>query len=163
MCISDHCVCFCTAAARPCRPCGSRMLKDFQGWASMVQTGMALASPTKKKGGQRGVEGSPPGALKGLGWETSWAAPRAPNCGPERRRMHAHRLTLLFTRHCPQCHAAVRKGAAGVVRSLGRLYCCQAHADTHGQQLDTLFHDFQRRHAAHHGENRLLPEGEAKS
>jgi hypothetical protein len=51
--------------------------------------------------------------------------------GPERRRMHAHWLTMLLTRHCPQCHAPVWKGAAGVVRGLGRLYCCQAHADMH--------------------------------
>jgi hypothetical protein len=71
--------------------------------------------------------------------------------------MHAHWLTLLLTRHCPLCYATVRKGAAGVVRGLGRLYCCQAHADTHGQQQDTVFHDFQRRHAACHGDNRLLP------
>lgn len=71
--------------------------------------------------------------------------------------MHAPWLTLLFTRHCPQCRAAVRKGAAGVVRRVGRLYCCQAHADTHGQQLDTVCHDVQRQHAARHGENRLLP------
>jgi hypothetical protein len=87
------------------------------------------------------------------------------NGGPERRRMHARWLTMLLTRHCPQCHAAVRKGDAGVVRSLGRLYCCQAHAATHAQQLDTALHDFQCRHAACHGANRLLPsagEGEPR-
>jgi hypothetical protein len=54
-----------------------------------------------------------------------------PTCGPERRRMHAQWLTMLFTKHCPLCRSAVRPGAAGVVRRLGRLYCCQAHADTH--------------------------------
>jgi tetratricopeptide (TPR) repeat protein len=71
--------------------------------------------------------------------------------------MCPHWLTLLFTKHCPLCHAAVWKGAAGVVRGLGRLYCCQAHADTHEQRLDTARHDFYRRHAACHGDNRLLP------
>jgi hypothetical protein len=77
--------------------------------------------------------------------------------------MHAHWLTMLFTRHCPLCHSAVRQGDAGVVRRLGRLYCCQVHADTHAQQLDIAFHDFQCRHATHHGDNRLLPHrGEGK-
>ncbi len=71
--------------------------------------------------------------------------------------MHAPWLTLLLTKHCPQCHAAVRKGAAGVVRGLGRLYCCQAHAATHAQLLDTARRAFQHRHAASHGDNRLLP------
>jgi hypothetical protein len=77
--------------------------------------------------------------------------------------MPAHWLTMLFTKYCPQCHATVRKGTAGVVRGLGRLYCCQAHADTHAQQLATARHDFQGRHAACHGDNRLLPSaGEGK-
>jgi hypothetical protein len=71
--------------------------------------------------------------------------------------MHAHWLTLLFTKHCPQCRAPVRKGDAGVVRALGHRYCCQAHADTHGQRLHTARHDFSHRHAASHGDNRLLP------
>jgi hypothetical protein len=73
------------------------------------------------------------------------------------RRIHASWLTMLFTKHCPQCHIAMRKGAAGVVRRLGRLYCCQAHADMHAEQLDAALHDFQCRHAACHGDNRLLP------
>jgi hypothetical protein len=63
---SNHHVCFCTAAARPCRPCCSRMLKDCHGLASMVRAGMALAPPTRKKSGQSGLECSPPGALEGL-------------------------------------------------------------------------------------------------
>jgi hypothetical protein len=61
--------------------------------------------------------------------------------------------TLLFTRHCPLCRAVVQKGGAGVVHHLGRLYCCQAHANTHEQQLEAV-----RRH----GRNRLLPEDEAQ-
>lgn len=44
-----------------------------------------------------------------------------------------------------------------MVRGLGRLYCCQVHADTHEQRLDTANHNFYRRHAACHGDNRLLP------
>ena len=71
--------------------------------------------------------------------------------------MHVHWLTMLFTKHCPLCRSAVRPGTAGVVRRLGRLYCCQAHADAHAQQLDTALHDVQCRHAACHGGNRLLP------
>ncbi len=73
--------------------------------------------------------------------------------------MHAHWLTTLLTRHCPQCHAAVRKGTAGMVRSLSRLYCCQAHADTHASSLATARHDFQRQHAACHPGSTLLPSG----
>jgi hypothetical protein len=71
--------------------------------------------------------------------------------------------TLLFTRHCPLCQAAVRKGGAGVVRRLGRLYCCQAHAQTGEQQLEAARRAFQRGHAARHGRNRLLPEDEPES
>ncbi len=71
--------------------------------------------------------------------------------------MHAHWLTLLFTKHCPQCRAPVRTGDAGVMRGVGRLYCCQAHADTHARHLDTARRDFQHQHAARHGDNRLLP------
>jgi hypothetical protein len=71
--------------------------------------------------------------------------------------MRPHWLTMLFTKHCPLCQAAVWKGAAGVVRGLGRLYCCQVHADTHEQRQDTARHDFHRRHATCHGDNRLLP------
>jgi hypothetical protein len=69
--------------------------------------------------------------------------------------------TLLFTRHCPLCQAVVRKGGAGVVRHLGRLYCCQVHADTDEQQLDASRRAFQREHAARHGRNRLLPEDDS--
>jgi len=79
--------------------------------------------------------------------------------------MHAQWLTMLFTKHCPLCRSAVRPGAAGVVRRLGRLYCCQAHADTHEQQLYIALHDVQCRHAACHGGTRLLPprgEGEPR-
>ena len=74
--------------------------------------------------------------------------------------MHAHWLTLLFTRYCPQCHATLRKGRAGVVRSLSRLYCCQTHADTHASRLATARHDFQYQHAACHPGSTLLPPGE---
>jgi hypothetical protein len=66
MCTSNHHMCFCTAAARPFRPCGSRMLKDFHGLASMIRAGMALANRIRKTGGQRGLECSPPGAIEGL-------------------------------------------------------------------------------------------------
>ena len=83
-----------------------------------------------------------------------------PTRGPERGRMHAHWLTMLLTKHCPQCRAAVRQGAAGVVRGVGRLHCCQAHADTHAQQLDTDRRDFQHQHAACHPGSPLLPPGE---
>jgi hypothetical protein len=83
-----------------------------------------------------------------------------PNRGPERRRMHAHWLIMLFTRHCPQCHAAVRNGTAGVVRGLSRLYCCQAHAAMHASSLATARHDFQHQHAACHPGSTLLPPGE---
>jgi hypothetical protein len=82
-----------------------------------------------------------------------------PNRGPERRRMHAHWLTLLFTRYCPQCRAPVRKGTAGSVRSGSRRYCCQAHADTHAARLATARHDVQRQHAARHPGSTLLPPG----
>ena len=66
---------------------------------------------------------------------------------------------MLFTKHCPQCHIAVQKGAAGVVRGSGRLYCCQVHADTHEQHLDTARHDFQHQHTARHPGGTLLPLG----
>jgi hypothetical protein len=69
----------------------------------------------------------------------------------------AHWLTMLFTKHCSLCHAGVRPPGAGIVRAFGRLYCCQAHADRHTQCLDTACHKFSRRHATHHGDNRLLP------
>jgi hypothetical protein len=42
------------------------MLKDFCGLASMIRAGMALASHIKKKGGQRGLQFSPPGSIEGL-------------------------------------------------------------------------------------------------
>jgi hypothetical protein len=71
--------------------------------------------------------------------------------------------TLLFTRHCPLCLAVVQKEGADVARHLGRLYCCQAHANTHKQQLEVARRAFQRGHAARHGRNRLLPEDEAQS
>ena len=71
--------------------------------------------------------------------------------------------TLLLTRHCPLCQAAVRKGGAGAVRHLGRLYCCQAHAQTGEQQLEAARRALRRGHAARHGRNRLLPEDEAPS
>jgi hypothetical protein len=70
--------------------------------------------------------------------------------------------TLLFTRHCPLCRAVVQKGGAGVVHHLGRLYCCQAHANTHEQQLEAVRRAFRRGHDARHGRNRLLPEDEAQ-
>jgi hypothetical protein len=66
MCTSNHCVCFCTAAAMPFHPCCSRILKDFRGLASMIRAGMALAPHIRKKGGQRGLEFSPPGSIEGL-------------------------------------------------------------------------------------------------
>jgi hypothetical protein len=74
--------------------------------------------------------------------------------------MHAHWLTLLFTRYCPQCHVTVGKGTPSIVRSLSRLYCCQAHADTHASNLATARHDFQHQHAACHPGSTLLPPGE---
>jgi hypothetical protein len=74
--------------------------------------------------------------------------------------MPAHWLTMLLTKYCPQCHAPVRKGTAGVVRGLGRLYCCQTHADTHVSSLATARHHFQRQHAACHPGSTLLPPGE---
>jgi hypothetical protein len=69
--------------------------------------------------------------------------------------------TLLFTRHCPLCRVVVQRADAGVVRHLGRLYCCQAHADTAEQQLDASRRAFQREHASRHGRNRLLPEDDS--
>jgi hypothetical protein len=51
MCISNHHGCFCTAAAMPFHPCGSRMLKDFHGLASMSRAGMALAPPIRQEEG----------------------------------------------------------------------------------------------------------------
>ncbi len=74
--------------------------------------------------------------------------------------MHAHWLTMLFTRHCPQCHATVWKGTVDMVRSLSRRSCCQAHADTHASRLATARHDFQHQHAARHPGSTLLPPGE---
>jgi hypothetical protein len=69
--------------------------------------------------------------------------------------------TLLLTRHCPLCRAVVQKGDAGVVRHLGRLYCCQAHATADEQQLEAARRAFQREHAARHGRTRLLPEDDS--
>jgi len=73
-----------------------------------------------------------------------------PTRGSERGRTHTHWLTMLLTTYCPQCRTVVRKGAAGVVRGEGRLSCCQAHADTCEQHLDTDCRDFQHQHAACH-------------
>ena len=69
--------------------------------------------------------------------------------------------TLRLTRYCPLCRAVVQKGSAGVVRHLGRLYCCQAHADADEQQLEAARRAFLHAHAARHGRNRLLPEDDA--
>jgi hypothetical protein len=66
VCISNHHGCFCTAAAMPFHPGGSRMLKDFHGLASMSRAGMALASHIREKDGQRGLECSPPGSIEGF-------------------------------------------------------------------------------------------------
>lgn len=75
--------------------------------------------------------------------------------------MYAYRwLTMLLTRHCPQCHDPVRNRTAGVVHTLSRLYCCQAHADTYESSLAAARHDFQHQHAAFHPGSTLLPPGE---
>ena len=74
--------------------------------------------------------------------------------------MRAHRWTKLFLKRCPLCQDVVQDGAAAVVRCLGRLYCCQAHADTDASRLATTRHDFQHQHAARHPGNTLLPPGE---
>jgi hypothetical protein len=71
--------------------------------------------------------------------------------------MRAHRWTKLFLRRCPLCQDVVQDGTAGVVRCLGRLYCCQAHADRDEASLYRALQAFHRRHAARHGGNRLLP------
>jgi hypothetical protein len=71
--------------------------------------------------------------------------------------MRAHRWTKLFLKRCPLCQEVVQDGAAGVVRCLGRLYCCQAHADRDEASLYRALQAFHRRHAALHGSNRLLP------
>ena len=69
MCTANHCVCVCTAAAMPFHPCGSRMLAEGCLWRSLDDPsghGSCLASHIRKKGGQRGGEVSPPGAIEGL-------------------------------------------------------------------------------------------------
>jgi hypothetical protein len=71
--------------------------------------------------------------------------------------MRTHRWTKLFLKRCPLCQEVVQDGAAGVVRCLGRLYCCQAHADRDEASLYRALQAFHRRHAARHGGNRLLP------
>ena len=71
--------------------------------------------------------------------------------------MRAHRWTKLFLKRCPLCQEVVQDGAAAVVRCLGRLYCCQAHADTDEASVYRALQAFHRRHAARHGGNRLLP------
>jgi hypothetical protein len=71
--------------------------------------------------------------------------------------MRTHRWTKLFLKRCQLCQEPVQNGAAGVVRCLGRLYCCQAHADRDEASLDQALQAFHRRHAARHGGNRLLP------
>jgi hypothetical protein len=71
--------------------------------------------------------------------------------------MHAHRWTKFFLKRCPLCQEVVQGGTAGVVRCLGRLYCCQAHADRDEASLHRALQAFHRRHAARHGGNRLLP------
>ena len=71
--------------------------------------------------------------------------------------MRVHRWTKLFLKRCPLCQEVVQDGAAGVVRCLGRLYCCQVHADRDEASLYRALQAFHRRHAALHGSNRLLP------
>jgi hypothetical protein len=71
--------------------------------------------------------------------------------------MRARRWTKLFLKRCPLCQEVVQDGAAGVVHFLGRLYCCQAHADRDEASLDLALQAFHGRHAARHGGNRLLP------
>jgi hypothetical protein len=121
MCTSNHGVCFCTAAARPCRPCGSRMLKDCHGLASMARAGMALAPPTRQKGGPSGLECSPPGALEGLA-----GSPQVLLTGPTepwpRKKTYARPLTdLALYQALPAvpCHRAERGRGCGA--RLGRL------------------------------------------
>jgi hypothetical protein len=75
----------------------------------------------------------------------------------EGRAMRTHRWTKRFLKRCPLCQEVVQDGAAGVVRCLGRLYCCQAHADRDEASLYRSLQAFHRRHAAQHGSNRLLP------
>jgi hypothetical protein len=65
MCPSSHHGYFYTAAALPCHPCCLRMLKDSHGLAAMLRAGMALAPSIRQKGGERGLECSPPGAVEG--------------------------------------------------------------------------------------------------
>ena len=71
--------------------------------------------------------------------------------------MRVHRWTKLFLKRCPLCQEVVQDGAAGVVRCLGRLYCCQAHADRDEAGLYRALQAFRRRHAGRHGGNQLLP------
>jgi hypothetical protein len=71
--------------------------------------------------------------------------------------MRAHRWSKLFLKHCPLCQDVVQDGAAGVVRCLGQLYCCQAHADRDEASLYRALQAFHRRHTARHGGKRLLP------
>jgi hypothetical protein len=71
--------------------------------------------------------------------------------------MLTHILTKLFPMRFPLCQAAVQDGAVSVVRRLGHLYRCQAHADRDEASLDQALQEFQHRHAIRHGSNRLLP------
>jgi hypothetical protein len=71
--------------------------------------------------------------------------------------MRAHRWTKLFLKRCPLCQEVVQDGAAAVVRCLGRLYCCQAHADSDEASLHRALEAFHGCHAARHGATGCCP------
>jgi hypothetical protein len=48
------------------------------------------------------------------------------------------------------CRTEVRRGSAGVVRSMGTWCCSQAHADAYACRLYEALDAFHRRHAARH-------------
>ncbi len=70
--------------------------------------------------------------------------------------MRTHRWTKLFLMRCPLCQEMVQGGAPVVVRRLGRLSCCQRHADRDEASLYHALQAFHRWHAARHRGNQLL-------
>ena len=71
--------------------------------------------------------------------------------------MLAHLWTKLFSMGFPLCQGAMQDRAEGVVCRLSHLSCGQAHADIEEVSLNQALQEFQRRHSARHGHNRLLP------